>query len=677
MKFHLTALSLLASAFPIVQGSLRGVIDIENGNDARNLGEPMVAWYNETLGDCTGALCSVFGDPHVITCDGLAYDCQAVGVFTIMDNHMFNIQGHFVAIKEENIPGHIKVGGSLFNDAMIEFKGDDSVPILQLGFGDVSEQIDEFPSTVGCTVKKYWEPRKQYKRICGENPEDITIDANCHTNGVKHGDNSVYKCRERCQKTPGCAKFNYWADEKCEMYYDDANLIDQPGSWNLNLAGTMDSECGMEHPMPELKVEAERLFHGSIGKNKQQECPLLMYLDKELQDISKFVASQKGYLHGDENSAFSVFIDRQDVMVKYTTSLGDIAQMKFYQGGAGPGEKWGCNWSFRTCLPASEEAEFKAGGRGILGSPDGNSQNDWMDVDGTVLEILHTAQDSYDYCNNNWCVEQEDIIMAMPGDWTLNDVMCQHLEYKEFDINDPDCVLSADVIIDSCADVPEALRYACELDCCMGGCAEMQETIGDIFIGVTLGEEDIQYDIPNHDQCSDEDGLFNTGETVCPGSAESIVSILQIAGSGGDDLPGASELIYGIVTDIEPNANVDGKNVRFRVNNPFGSNTDIYVQHDKNAFVDGMLEPKCEPLLDVGSGCDTTSQKIEVACRNNHGDIDSFALFHVYITSSDFPSSDVTIDQCCKPETASSNFGGVIHYTFTIQCECPSTSATE
>jgi len=59
---------------------------------------PQFASFNEVLGKCVGAVCGIWGDPHIITCDDLHYDCQAVGLFTVMKNHMFNIQGNFVFI---------------------------------------------------------------------------------------------------------------------------------------------------------------------------------------------------------------------------------------------------------------------------------------------------------------------------------------------------------------------------------------------------------------------------------------------------------------------------------------------------------------------------------------------------------------------------------------------------
>lgn len=59
---------------------------------------PPLASYNEELGKCTGAHCGVWGDPHIVTCDELHYDCQAVGIFQVMLNHMFNVQANFIEI---------------------------------------------------------------------------------------------------------------------------------------------------------------------------------------------------------------------------------------------------------------------------------------------------------------------------------------------------------------------------------------------------------------------------------------------------------------------------------------------------------------------------------------------------------------------------------------------------
>jgi len=468
MRFNFV-LSLLATS-PFLAQSENQVTNLRTNDVSRDLSKiktKAIIGFDETIEQCTGALCGVFGDPHVMTCDGMSYDCQAVGLFNLMDNHMFKIQGHFAGVRESERIGKLRhVGGSLLNDAMIEFKSDENIPILQLGFGDVTEAIDTPPSQVGCTMKQYWDPRKKHRNMCTDmddyGDDNPLIDADCTTTGALHGDNSVYACRKRCEETPGCAKFNYWADEKCELYKDSATLVPQPGSWNTNLAGTLDSDCGKEHPLPELKTEVERLKHGMIdGK-----CPLLMHLDGELQDISRFNELTKGYLYGDENSDFSVYMHNSDVRVQYKIpGKEDYAAINFGKGGSGPGEKWNCHWFLQTCLPAVDEEKFKEDSRnglstGLMGTPDDNKDNDWMDTDGNTILIEYPDQKNdkyqyeYDYCYDNHCVKQEDSIMAYPGDWTYDDVKCEHLPFIVIDINDPEtCDVSADVANAACEDM--------------------------------------------------------------------------------------------------------------------------------------------------------------------------------------------------------------------------------
>lgn len=59
--------------------------------------------FEETMGSCNGAICGMWGDPHMITCDGLAYDCQGEGLFTLMKNHLFHVQGHFISVGTEEM----------------------------------------------------------------------------------------------------------------------------------------------------------------------------------------------------------------------------------------------------------------------------------------------------------------------------------------------------------------------------------------------------------------------------------------------------------------------------------------------------------------------------------------------------------------------------------------------
>jgi hypothetical protein len=84
------AVSALLAADVASASSLRGL----NAEDEIGY----VNNFDESLGYCNGAVCGMWGDPHIITCDGLAYDCQGEGIFTMMKNHLYNVQGHFISI---------------------------------------------------------------------------------------------------------------------------------------------------------------------------------------------------------------------------------------------------------------------------------------------------------------------------------------------------------------------------------------------------------------------------------------------------------------------------------------------------------------------------------------------------------------------------------------------------
>ena len=120
------------------------VVNAENAvptNSLRGQHELQTNGFHEHLGRCNGAVCGMWGDPHMVTCDGLAYDCQGIGLFTLMENHMFNIQGNFVDVGARE---HVLVegwglthGASITNDIMIEYKAYPDVPVMQVGFGDL------------------------------------------------------------------------------------------------------------------------------------------------------------------------------------------------------------------------------------------------------------------------------------------------------------------------------------------------------------------------------------------------------------------------------------------------------------------------------------------------------------------------------------------------------------
>ena len=643
MKTNFAAFLLAVSSLVKADSALRGA--------ERDLRVEQTDSWQESLGQCTGATCSLTGDPHIVTCDGLAYDCMAEGLFTIMKNHMFNIQGNFIDIGlRENAHFERKgwvLGASITNDVMVEFlaSNDYDYPTLQFGFGDLSKHDGTFLSEQGC---KPW-----------------TTFAPVNMPGhEKSSEPTLQDCRKRCEGVEKCTQFSYWTDGSCHLNNDDQ--IEKPTvwHWSRSIAGRIDSECGKEHALPKLPDEEEENFHGMIGK----QCPLLMHVDGQMQDISRFTVDGNGYLWGDEDSPMYAKKWMNRIIIRYTIESGDIAEIELKQGGHGPGELWSCHWNVYICLPQAEGDLFRKGGLGLLGTPNQDAQDDWMTPEGETLEIPilgNRYHASFDYCVDNWCVSQIDSIMAYSGGKTYEDVKCDHQEYVDFDIHDPGCVLEAGKIIKACENEPPLLRYACEVDCCFGGCDDIDN--GDLtgIKKLSEKEEDIVYGIPDHNECN-ANGFLNTGDTVCGEGSPNVVTLLH--SSGSMSLPEDATVFYGIEMNVEPHDGVAGKSMRFRVNNFLDGTANMYVKHDKSVLTTFMA-PVCDSMIGKASGCENEADVIEVACYDYDG-VASFALVSLYVESTEIDPSDMEVNRCCEADGEDS--AGVALFTFEIQCDCPS-----
>ena len=631
--------------------------------DARR---PVELNYQEELGQCRGATCSVWGDPHIITCDGLSYDCQGTGLFTIMKNHMYNIQGHFtdmgVAARRYFEAKGKKFKSTVTNDVMIDFlqspDPENKAPVLQFSFGNITKYDGQIISEKGCKSDFHFDP--------------LVMPSMTTKKVEKFG--TVQGCRKHCEETEGCTQFSYWADTTCRLNDNNQTETANPGHWSRSVTGTLDSECGTRKPLPQLLSDEEEAIRGQIGNR----CPLLFLVDGEMVDLSEYnpenpnVDSLKrtGYILGDENSDVSVFfINRKLIRIRYILESGDTAEVHLKAGGHGPGELFGCAFNTYVCLPESEEELFRAGGLGLLGTPNGDTSDDWMTPVGETLPINMKGlrrQSALDYCVDNWCVSQVDSIMTPTGGQTYEDVKCEAEEFIDFDIDDPGCVLSKDKIIERCENEPSLLKFACELDCCVGGCDEMEEVTDEIVGMKTLSEDedDIQYDVPRHSDCGDK-GFVNTGETVCPRASGSAVKLLHSAGE--IELPKDAVVFYGIEMDVDPHDEMNGKAVRFKVNNFLNDRANIYVKHEKSSF-SRFLDPVCTTMDAKVGGCDETPKIIEAGCYDYDG-VTPFVLVTVYVQSGEIDPSEVGVDQCCDEKPL---FGsGVAEFTFQIECECP------
>lgn len=634
-----------------------------------------VGHYNEELGECRGAVCGLWGDPHILSCDGLGYDCNASGLFTLMKNFLYNIQANFIHVNSAEMAKVLGWGNfpiaTYTNDVIIQNVEDPDVPVMQFTFPHFFDEENIAPSERGCFVRFYY-------------------DKEVHGIG-RTWENNIEDCRKRCENISQCRSFTFKYDGRCQVHPEDAKLKEIPSHWPRRVAGPVE-KCGHGSEYEKMAdndhevAKAKTIPNGSGNKGgckKGDGCPVLFYLDGELQDISNKGSS--AYIYGNRNSkVYAKFDGYNKIKIVHKTNSGAKSEIMLETAGDGPGELFSCHWNVFVCLPRDEEDKFHDYGVGLFGSPDNNSHNDWMKPNGQVLGLPNhdgrEGQAAYDYCTDNWCVSQEESLMTYPHGMSYDDVKCNNEPYIPVDIDDPDfdCIAGIEHIHEVCNKKALMLRAACEIDCCLGGCAaadEIEDEIKDI-VDLSDKPEDCIYPSPTPSPppiCDDKDNFLGTGENACPGDAGNIVKLIDNTSSA--PIPDGQPVVYGI--QFVPVLDDDhGRRITFRVDNPFSSNTDAYVRYSKEVGVHAN-DPACEDLDDIAPGCDTSSEEITVGCVEYPG-MDPFAIVDVYfasknpfVTSNADASTDV--EKCCKAPDYDGSYG-IIKYTFKIQCICPTSS---
>lgn len=615
--------------------------------------------WEESLGVCNGAMCGMWGDPHVLTCDGLGFDCNAVGLFTVMKNFLYNIQAQFIHVNSVEMGKVLGWGNypraTYATSIAIKHEQDPEIPIMQFSFPEFIHESGLPLHEYGCFINFEYRPE-----LVGHIP---------------HAADDVTACRVRCEETDGCVKFHFCTGSKnCHLAGEEGVLREKPEGNSRTVAGEVDL-CGHPLKYEGRGVEDDAMAYmigNDIKYGEWGKCPLLYYEGGVQIDISNL--EHEDFIYGDANSDTYVQIhDRNKVKIVTKTAAGNKSEMMVETAGKGPGELFGCHFNFFVCLPGEEQEAFENGeSLGLMGSPNGESQDDWMDVNGVVLQLPAQQNtksvgtrglEAYEYCINNWCVSHDDSFIVPPKNATYDDIKCFHEDYVP--VEERECFYSHHHIVTHCNNTSShspILQHQCEVECCVGNCDGIDIVIGEINDLKTLSgnESDVIYDtIVDDDVCVDGE-YAGTGETVCP-SGPSIVKVTKHSA----DLPDNEPIIYGI--SFPDSADDDhGKEVSFHVANPFGESADAYVRYEKKVGLYAN-DPACEKELDMVAGCDADSTKITVGCVEYPG-VSAFALVDVYFAGSPVSGSD-EVQKCCHPEDYDG--AGVVKYSFKIECECP------
>ncbi len=323
-------------------------------------------------------LLAVWGDPHVITFDGLTYDCNAAGLFTIMKNFLYNIQGLFVNVNTSDMDALHGMDAAKHpratyaTDIVIDNVENPDIPVLQFSFPE--HIADELVAEEGCyayyTLDRY---------LQGYPAKTVS---------------TISECRQYCLDTEGCYNFQFtYGSGHCRVAPHEA-LIQQMSGGDFQartIAGPVD-KCGKDYTERGGDVHEFANWYGNdIKYGDTGVCPLLFYVDGELVDISTLSTSDNGvgdYLYGDSNSDVWVQLYlRNKIRIVTKTLEGNLSEITLEVGGQGPGGLFGCHFNIFVCLPSLEQGDFTSSTVGLLGSPDLDPENDWMAKDGTLIPV--------------------------------------------------------------------------------------------------------------------------------------------------------------------------------------------------------------------------------------------------------------------------------------------------
>lgn len=141
-----------------------------------------------------------------------------------------------------------------------------------------------------------------------------------------------------------------------------------------------------EGDSPRIQITAPETKTGFAQIFGPAKCQLQLFVDGVQQDLLSF-----------ENDKVKVGLVRNGSTLEVSYKLSGLRVDLRVGGGMF------CMMNICVYVPDSDDNLV-----GLLGSPDGKSNNDWMDKTGKVLARGSSrGKDAYDYCLKNWCINNE------------------------------------------------------------------------------------------------------------------------------------------------------------------------------------------------------------------------------------------------------------------------------
>jgi len=346
---------------------------------------------------------NAWGDPHMVTFDGLKFDAQPKGEATFLtsEDPKLEIQGR---LEKAN---HGRGDPSVTTGIAIEGPGDS--PVIQ-----VSIAQPEFVSLAGFGAK--------------QNGFCVRSNGSDQNSGVKKLHTMDYydkgdlhkQCLEMCAAVVGVTG--------CEMIWDQNNRGCYAHTDNIDGGGN----GKVRHSCYVVEEEAE--LGSCSGYQDIQvggfKCPVEMMVNGEKQEMIAY-----------DDPLANVEQNGQKITIEYPGVLK--VEMKLSHFGR-------CFFSVNVEL--YDCASYENSAIGLLGSPNNNSKDDWMDQNGNVLDLPGGASNfffkpAFDYVKKNWIInDPDDTIFAYDNCASFETLAVPDDEYDpeiELIVSDPDPQIEA------------------------------------------------------------------------------------------------------------------------------------------------------------------------------------------------------------------------------------------
>ena len=257
-------------------------------------------------------------------------------------------------------------------------------------------------------------------------------------------------------------------------------LFYQAGGGKASVARGIAIEYPMLPGVPRIQISmnetADRADPTTYMINN--DCAAHIFLDGELKN------AQRNHSYSSTEQTYAMrFTSSGAVEIQFFNNKQNSTAIQISVSGA-PNGTFGCYMSVRTCLPLNEP-ELRNKTVGLLGTPNGNMEDEWKSSNGTVVPVSGVAQEQYNYCTSQHCVMTKPQSLFIYEGKSFKDLWSCNAEFP----GEPDLTEVPQAVLDLCQG-----RQDCVLEGVLGGINEAVRNVqeNNLIVNIQLANKTVE-----------------------------------------------------------------------------------------------------------------------------------------------------------------------------------------